>query len=744
MENNVPKSTVSHGYRIWSHDSDGNLFYGNCNLLYQYKYHSCTIDSIMPEPTVLANPKYSVVKSGRPAWQYGANLSGGSQAIRYYVSGNYDTQFGAISLPKAMVDYLQANKIRGAVSDAVRNPNTMRTISSRGTFSANVGTKGDVGMVVGYTQTMHRAVDMSLVDTQDGLLDFWKDTTTAATYFGGRESIFLRTSSEESSRTNASMNGTWRFTPGLSVRGSLGIDLAPSVTHQVRPAQQAFPNDRGYAADSRRGNAGRTFDVGATSLARASVWSFRSSVGAQYNYSHTDGINVTATGLTPGSSSIGTASNFNVQQIWAEQASLGGYGEEVFGLRDRLFLTGSLRVDGSTSFGDAYHPTPYPKLGLSWIASDEPFLQGVPGLTELRIRVSTGSAAKYPTSVMKFGHLYADQKNVDGTYRLAYSRDVYANPDLRPERTRETEWGADATLLSNVRLGLTWYARKTRDELIEQQNSTGLLQRWENLGLITAHGFEGTATASIVNTPMIRADLNFTYSHTANKLVSLGNLRDTVHSWSGSTILVGYAEGYPLESLYGFPILGVLDTVGDGVGHGHDGIVFPEEIVRDTVQRFLGVLFPPHTFTLTPTVALWGSRVRISSVIDRQTGFVVQDVQAQNCIYRLTCLTPFNPHAPLLAQAQMVARQYEDFVVPGDFTRWRELTLSVDVPRRLLGLNLLHLGFSSATVSLQGRNLAIHTAFKGTDPESRQLYTEAAVNGLPQTRTWAFRFDINP
>jgi len=430
--------------------------------------------------------------------------------------------------------------------------------------------------------------------------------------------------------------------------------------------------------------------------------------------------------------------------MWSETASLGGFGEEVFGWRDRVYLTGSLRVDGSTTFGDKYHPTPYPKFGVSWIASEEPFFQSIPGLSELRFRISTGSAARYPTTGMKFGHIYTESVNLEGDQRLSYTRDVYANEALRPERARETEYGLDATMFSTLRLGFTWYGRKTRDGLISQRNATGLLYRWANLGLVTAHGFEGTANLGIINTPMVRADLAFSYSHTAENVVSLGDLSDTLHAWSATGSNVGYAPGYPLRSAFGRPIVAILDTVGDDAGHGHDGIVFPEEIVRDTVNRFLGVLDPPHTFTLTPTLALLGSRLRISSVFDRQTGFVVYDMGLASCMDRGTCRAPYDPSAPLMAQAIQVARSYADFLVPGDFTRWREVTFSVDIPRRLLGLNMLHLGFSSATVSLQGRNLALWTKFKGNDPESRSDYRDGTVAGLPQSRTWAFRFDINP
>jgi len=91
-------------------------------------------------------------------------------------------------------------------------------------------------------------------------------------------------------------------------------------------------------------------------------------------------------------------------------------------------------------------------------------------------------------------------------------------------------------------------------------------------------------------------------------------------------------------------------------------------------------------------------------------------------------------------------QQFEDFLVPGDFTRWREFNVTVNVPPRFLKLDVLHLRFSSASVSLQGRNLALWTKYTGSDPETRSAFTFGDVNsqGVPLDRSWSFRFDINP
>jgi len=136
--------------------------------------------------------------------------------------------------------------------------------------------------------------------------------------------------------------------------------------------------------------------------------------------------------VAPGSTSITAAQQKGVEQQWAETASLGMYGEEVVGLNDRLFLTGSLRLDGSTTFGDSYTPRPFPKAGVSWIVSDEPFMQQLhlPGLDELRLRSSFGAASRYPTSMMKYGRIQNQYVFTNGQNFPGFDRALLANPTL--------------------------------------------------------------------------------------------------------------------------------------------------------------------------------------------------------------------------------------------------------------------------------------------------------------------------
>jgi hypothetical protein len=147
-------------------------------------------------------------------------------------------------------------------------------------------------------------------------------------------------------------------------------------------------------------------------------------------------------------------------------------------------------------------------------------------------------------------------------------------------------------------------------------------------------------------------------------------------------------------------------------------------------------------YVLTPTVGLFGGHLRVAAVFDRQTGFVIFDQFAQDCRFSALCLAPFVATTPLLQQAPYADPQQEDFLQSGDFTRWRELTLSVDLPAPWLRA----VRMSQGSLSLQARNLALWTDYRGSDPESRsgRGLIGADVRGVPQARAWSVRFDFTP
>jgi hypothetical protein len=163
--------------------------------------------------------------------------------------------------------------------------------------------------------------------------------------------------------------------------------------------------------------------------------------------------------------------------------------------------------------------------------------------------------------------------------------------------------------------------------------------------------------------------------------------------------------------------------------------------------------------TLTSVIGLFKQRLRISALLERRTGFTQQDfIKQLACSYGSRCRAAVDPSTPLAEQAKVMAGlvggtddQYEagnSYLSRGDFTRFRELTVAYDLPRRIYRAA----GLGSATLSISARNLALWTSFDGADPESASISSETvgvgggviggAASGIPQTRSWTIRFDL--
>ena len=116
----------------------------------------------------------------------------------------------------------------------------------------------------------------------------------------------------------------------------------------------------------------------------------------------------------------------------------GFFGQTMFDLRDRYFLTIGARVDGNSAFGEDFGLQTYPKASVSWVASDEGFWPS--WSQEMKLRAAWGQSGRAPRA---FDATRTWEQVGWGGQPAFYPRNV-GNPNLGPERTTELELGFDA------------------------------------------------------------------------------------------------------------------------------------------------------------------------------------------------------------------------------------------------------------------------------------------------------------
>ncbi len=684
-------------------------------------------DSVTVLPNPLNNPQLTIFGS-KPSWDYGANVAGGQGDLHYYFSADLQNQTGPIQMPPTMVQQLLQQRGRSELPQEWRDPNVLTKVNLRSNITAVLSDAADLRLSAGYVQGSTRTLGFSNPYAAA------QGTTPTASYGGGGSapaSSFLQTSTEETNRFFASAAGRWRVLSWLETRGTVGLDLTSSDRQSIARRGDAADLPNGAVGDDNGRQTEVTAELGATATAQQGRASFRTAAGVQYVRDFTNSVFVYGQDLPPGGTSVQQALNLQSRQTYSVAVTLGSYLEETVGLNQRLFLTGALRVDGASTFGKDYNAAVNPKVGASWLVSEEPFVPRVPGLDELRLRYAFGASGRQPLPRWGLPQFFGTTAIDNGVVERTVVNSALGNPNLRPERVSEHEFGVDARgLHSRVSLGLTWFRRRAQDQIINFQLPPGLGSRYVNLGLTRQRGFEAELSARVLDARRISFDVRLQHSWNTTDLVKLGDAP------ASRDIRGGYVEGYPLGARFGFPVIGYQDRNGDG-------IIDITEIVRTDTAVYLGQSLPPTSQTLSAVLGLFERRLRLSALAERRAGFT--QINPYACPFPGTCRALVDRSTPLAEQAQAEGALFFG-AEKADFIRLREVSMAVDLPTSAVHA----LRLRSAVVVFSARNLALWTNFSGPDPESASLRFNSEVaavrgnqaDGVPLGRSYELRIDL--
>jgi hypothetical protein len=178
----------------------------------------------------------------------------------------------------------------------------------------------------------------------------------------------------------------------------------------------------------------------------------------------------------------------------------------------------------------------------------------------------------------------------------------------------------------------------------------------------------------------------------------------------------------------------------------------------DAPNVYLGRSIPPREGSLSGTLTLF-NRIRVFSMMDVKNGQKKMDGNTrarcgifgrckENFVAAGTAtFTPtFAAEVDSIRAAQALSNSnLVDFLITkANFAKWREFTVSYDVPDRFAR----KAGANRATVSISGRNLSTWTSYQGLEPEAMFLGGTRGGNAaweqstLPQLRSWMVTFNL--
>jgi TonB-linked SusC/RagA family outer membrane protein len=703
---------------------------------------TCTQTSVS-QFSPLQDPDTRPLKAGLRQ-QYGANVSGGSEQVNYYFSGDYEHENGVYRLPAFEEDSIREE--RGFVPDNQIRPNTLERLSLRANVGANLSPKADLQVNAGYTSSDTRFVENDnsfLTVTGSAEASGVPEDVNRGWFFIPAE-LFAELANQATERFIGGLTGNWRPLSWLSTRATLGYDVTNRQDVQFFPTGRVadYLNKRaGEKSDNRFQISQTSVDLASTARFRVSPnVSSKTSIGAQFYRDLASGVFSTGRGLPAGSQTVTGASVTEARDTTIESRSLGTFVEQEFGLKERLFVTAALRFDDNSAFGENFNASVYPKASASWLLSDESFMKNS-FFNTLRLRAAFGVSGQQPgtTDALRFYSAVAGKRG--GVAGSGVTFGSLGNADLKPERSRELEVGLDASMLDDrLSFEFTYYTKRTKDALVERDlpPSGGVSDiQFFNLGEVANHGAEVAINTRLVDSRTFGWDLSISGSINNNKLVELGEGVEPIIFGFG---LQRHEEGLPLGGYWARPILGFADANGDG-------IIAADEVQVGDEPVYRGRALPNKEAALNSTVSLFEGRVRVGTQFDYRGGHYLDNaIESFRCTPVLNCRGLVDRTAPLeeQARAQAVLNEATEwgFYEPAWFIKLRELSLTFAAPdswaRRFRASRL--------SLTLAGRNLWTITDYSGVDPEvnafAQENFATSDFESQPQVRYWTARLNV--
>lgn len=527
----------------------------------------------------------------------------------------------------------------------------------------------------------------------------------------------------------------------LSHRLRIGLDLsrtdAIALTRRMIPEDAVFfsPGQAaGQKTFNQRGLLSTTLDYSATAT-RDLGSSLRVAATAGGQYYRQNLTLLGATGRTFPSTDVtsiaGAATRLGTDDR-IENITVGMFGQVQLSWKNRLFLTGAIRGDDNSAFGQEFNFVTYPKVSASWVVSEEPFWR-IRQVDNLRLRAAWGESGQQPQN---FAALRTYEPVTGQAGQAAVTPQFVGNPELGPERAREVEIGLDATLF-NQRIGIdfTYYNQKTRDAIVLRNvaPSTGFpQQQFVNAGTVRNRGFELLVDGRILESRSVTWDVGINLSRNSNEVLDIGIPGTSFLAFGFGN---RFQPGFPVYAIFARKVVAAdQDANGRPInircdGGTPEGLPGGQPVACATApQVFIGGVDPKTDGAVSSTLRLW-NRVTVSGLVDFKRG---QRLWTSSlwCPGILGCEEEIYPERfdPVKAASSVLgltddAEWWRDM----SFAKLREVSVSYQLPdawaRRL--------GASRALVSVAGRNLHTWTKFEGLDPENNALFPEAGTFGTP-------------
>ena len=455
------------------------------------------------------------------------------------------------------------------------------------------------------------------------------------------------------------------------------------------------------------------------------------------------------------------------EETHQENAYVSWFATGSYTLLYRYTLGASIRFDGSDVFGVAkkYRYLPLYSVSGLWRAKEEKFLRDVKWLSELSLRASYGIQGNIDknTSPYLIG-TFQRTSVLPGYVETVISAETAPNPDLKWEKTKNVNLGFDVAFLKNrIRLSVDYYYRKSTDLISSRKLplETGFAYTSVNWASMKNTGWEIALNTRNISTK------DFTWTTSVN----LGfNTNEVLNETVAENSTCPGREGYPVSALFAYKTAG-LDAEGYPLFVAKDGSLqtateffklnrFGASTLTAEEQRnlytYMGSEDPKCSggFINNFEYKNWqlginfmfnlGMKVRVQPSYS-PTYFDRGQNTNHDILNRWTSTHTNTDMATLMVNTPSKSAEYTHYaeyntysmldlwVKDCNYWRLQSIRLGYKLPKEWLQ----HIGISSASLSLEGRNLLVFASNYDNflDPETMgnpyaQPITKSIIFGL--------------
>ena len=709
---------------------------------------------------------------------YSGSVEGGTETITYFASGRFSTEDGPVGIPAGL---------SGPASDDV----------TRAQGNVNVGIfpsqTSRIRVTARYSET-----DFSTIAAGNniyGVLAVASGSNprrvTEAQEYGGSfatlEETLQQTIGQETQRFSGNVNGNYRPIDPLTLDATLGVDFTNTFGEELTPFGWDVDGLVGANTDGLREiadtrNLELTLDTKAI-LDNDIGDNLTSSltVGTQGFITRQTVVSLSGAGFPgPGFNVASAASRFDRLEEFQEIVQIGLFAQEQVGIGDFVFVTGGVRLDANSAFGDDFNTVTYPKVSASVVPSDAGFWPsgGIGPVSSLRFRGAVGQSGLQPgafDALTTFGPLSPPGGS-------GFVPDNLGNENLKPEISTEWELGTEVGLLADrLSVNGTYWNRTVNDALVPRQFApTGGFRASQlvNIGETKGQGVELGVNATPVQGQNLSVDVFANASYLWEQVTDLGGAPPIKASGSYPRVRNYVTEDFAPGAHFGGSLMDTPDNALP-VDLNDDGSPDTKDELRDLLggptpvttelpssealvllkqegnpdlaeplNNYKGKPWPDWSGSFGVDVSY--GNFSLSTMFEYKAGnYFVNNLDGafrkkNTAIGRNTPLAArvtrdfrtggvddnFNPQNDEEVRIQALETWLDELlglapfsglnhIEPADNIRWRELSLTYNVP----GSVVSNFGAEDLTLTLSGRNLYLwtHPGYTGQDPETNTI-----------------------